>query len=52
MDKGEFGFTQREVTDKLKKQYCSSNNIPLYEIRYDEPLEKTLLHILEKEKYL
>ena len=52
IDKGEFGCTQREVTDKLKREYCLVNNIPLYEIRYDEPLEKTLLYILEKEKYL
>ena len=52
IDKGEFGLVQRESTDKLKKEYCLSNNIPLYEIRYDEPLERSLLYILEKEKYL
>lgn len=52
IDKGEFGLVQRESTDKLKREYCLSNNIPLYEIRYDEPLERTLLYILEKEKYL
>lgn len=50
--RGEFGRVQRESTDKLKKEYCIANSIPLYEIRYDEPLEKTLLSILEREKYL
>lgn len=51
-DKGTFGAVQREVTDKLKKEYCLLNNIPLYEIRYDDPLENTLVAILQKENIL
>ena len=51
-DKGEFGLTQRESTDKLKKEYCAINNIALYEIRYNDNLEKVLIDILKKEKIL
>lgn len=51
IDKGNFGSVQRESTDKLKREYCLTNNIALYEIRYDDPLETTLKHILEKEKF-
>ena len=51
-DRGDFGAIQRNVTDKLKKEYCLANNIPLYEIRYDDPLESTLIDILEKGKLL
>lgn len=43
-----FGDYQREVTDPLKKQYCKTHNIPLYEIRYDEPIEESLMNILNK----
>lgn len=37
-----FGEYQREITDKLKKDYCKNNNIPLLEIRYDDNIEKIL----------
>lgn len=32
----DFGQFQREETDRIKREYCSAHNIPLYEIRYDE----------------
>lgn len=32
----DFGKQQREITDPMKKEYCRKNNIPLYEIRYDQ----------------
>ena len=31
-----FGKQQREITDPMKREYCSAHNIPLFEIRYDE----------------
>lgn len=33
---GEYGKLQRNETDAIKKEYCKANDIPLYEIRYDE----------------
>lgn len=38
----DFGRQQREVTDKLKRDYCSDNDIQLFEIRYDDELESQL----------
>ena len=35
--------------DKMKKEYCQKNNIPLYEIKYNDNLEEKILTILEKE---
>ena len=46
VDSGSFGKQQREVTDQMKKDYCSKNNIPLYEIRYDENVETRLYEII------
>lgn len=41
---GSFGRLQREITDEIKRQYFLENNIPLYEIRYDEnPIQKLKL---------
>ena len=34
-----FGRQQREVTDQLKREYCNKNNIPLFEIVYDDDIE-------------
>ncbi len=46
VDCGEFGRLQREITDQMKKDYCSKNNIPLYEIRYDSNVEDELNKII------
>lgn len=43
----QFGKYQREVSDPKKRQYCSEHNIPLFEIRYDEDIESSLITILE-----
>lgn len=42
----EFGEQQRTITDKQKKEYCYKNDIPLYEIKYDENTKEALLNIL------
>ena len=41
-----FGDQQREITDKMKKDYCKINNIPLYEIKYDEDIETRMNEII------
>ena len=33
---GESGHKQVKMRDKIKKEYCSQNNIPLLEIKYDQ----------------
>ena len=33
-----FGELQRNETDKLKKDFCIKNNIPLFEIRYNDDI--------------
>ena len=49
---GTFGSYQREYSDKMKKNYCKSNNIPLFEIKYDDDLDSILKVLLnEIEKY-
>lgn len=45
-DRGYFGKQQREVTDRLKKDYCENNNIKLYEICYNENIIQRLEEIL------
>ena len=45
-----FGLYQREYTDQMKRDYCKLHNIPLYEIRYDEDLDKALNNILKQIK--
>lgn len=51
-DRGEFGAEQRNSTDKLKREYCKSHNIRLYEIRYNESIEQAIKTILQKEGLL
>lgn len=46
--KNHFGDYQREVTDPLKKEYCKTHNIPLYEISYTEDLRTAIDSILSK----
>jgi len=41
-----FGDMQRLETDDLKREYCKENNISLYEIRYDEDIEKRMEEIM------
>lgn len=45
----DFGKQQREITDPLKKKYCKTNNIQLFEIKYtdniDAKLDKIFTHI-------
>lgn len=43
----DFGTYVREVTDKLKKEYCKEKNIPLYEIKYNEDIQQKLQEILK-----
>lgn len=49
----EFGKQQREVTDKIKKDYCKLHGITLYETLYNEDyitkLEQILKNELEKD---
>ena len=52
VNKGQFGKVQREETDLLKQLYCKDNNIPLYEIRYDENIEEKLLQIINLYKLI
>lgn len=40
-----FGKRQHE-TDRIKREYCTTHNIPLYEIRYDDDIEKKLDEII------
>lgn len=42
-----FGKYEREVTDLLKKDYCNSHNILLYEIKYNEDIYLSLERILK-----
>lgn len=46
--KDDFGKMQREITDKLKKEYCLERNIKLEEITYKQDIEKELISILKK----
>ena len=43
---GDYGRTQREITDPQKKEYCKKNNIPLYEIKYNDNIDQKLDEIL------
>ena len=47
-----FGKQQREVTDKMKKDYCEKNNIELIEIKYDETLIEALDKIINEHNVL
>ena len=48
IDCGYFGSYQRNYSDKKKKDYCKSNNIPLYEIKFDEDLTQSCNDLLNK----
>ena len=52
VDKGLFGKQQREETDAIKRDWCRQNNIPLEEIRYDEPIIPRLHEILSSYKLI
>ena len=41
-----FGKQQREITDKIKQDYCKSHNIPLYIIKYTENIPERLNKII------
>ena len=41
-----FGDQQREITDPMKREYCANNNVPLYEIRYNDNIEEKIKEIL------
>lgn len=41
-EKVPFGDLQRNITDQLKREYCITHNIPLYEIKYNENVETIL----------
>ena len=48
-DNENFGKQQREVTDKVKKEYCKQQGITLYETLYNEDYIAKLEDILTKE---
>ena len=50
IDCGCFGLYQREYSDKMKQEYCETHNIKLYEIKYNEDLEKALKSLLKEIK--
>ena len=43
-----FGKYQREVTDIMKKEYCKSKNIKLYEIKYNEDVKEAVTKIINQ----
>ena len=45
-DCGEFGKLEREITDKMKKEYCLAHGVSLHEIRYDENISDCLNKIV------
>ena len=45
---GSFGAYQRNYSDKIKREYCESNHIPLYEIRFDDDLTDICNDLLNK----
>ena len=42
-----FGEMQRNETDHIKREYCLTHNIPLYEIRFDEDITNRIKSILQ-----
>lgn len=48
----DFGRQQREITDQMKKDFCISVNIPLFEIRYDEDINTACDKIIQQSNYL
>lgn len=47
IDCGYYGAYQRKYSDPMKKAYCRLNNIPLFEIRFDDDLNGILLKLLK-----
>lgn len=47
-----YGKQQRLYTDKDKKEYCKLNDIPLFEIKYDQNIKHELLNILHDNSVL
>lgn len=45
--KSDEDFEEYKLRDKLKMEYCSKNNIPLYIIRYDEKIHERLKEIIK-----
>ncbi len=43
-----FGKQQREVTDQMKRNYCATQDIPLFEIRFDADIPKETINILQQ----
>ena len=48
IDCGSFGSYQRKYSDEMKRNYCKTNNIFLYEIKYDENLNDVLQKLLNE----
>lgn len=48
----EFGKRQREITDKLKRERCKQENIPLYETLYNEDYIAHIDAILKENGFL
>lgn len=48
---GDFGLYQRKYSDKMKQDFCKTNSIKLYKIKYDENLEDALKILLKEIKY-
>lgn len=42
----DYGRNQRECSDIIKREYCNSHNIPLYEIKFNDDLESSLQNLL------
>ena len=47
-DNTSFGLQQRTKTDQMKKDYCYNKQIKLYEIKYNEDINKRLVEILNE----
>jgi hypothetical protein len=43
---GEEGFEKRKLNDSIKKEFCIKEGINLFEIKYNESIEKKMLKIL------
>jgi hypothetical protein len=50
--KYQYGYIQREYTDKMKKDYCNDHGYKLYEIFYNENVEEKLMTILHDNSVL
>ena len=44
---GMFGKIQRDETDIIKKEYCKQHDIKLFEIRFDENINNSLIRIIK-----